>query len=203
MKKLLNEKNLLVHKFKNKTWFMCPVTVIYRNSQFIVFRISATSPTFRATDKNGNFSKLDAKYWNLSKGIWKDNNLTYLVPFDGSLAYGIITNFKNEKIKYYINFQEKINISKKIISTMDLELDFVIDAKNLKYHWKDIEEFYYLKSKHIFDDNIVNSLILNEKVLFSLFNKYRSYIDYFSCLNIVPKTFCGLYKYFPKDVEVN
>ncbi|OUB18760.1 hypothetical protein BK708_20660 [Bacillus thuringiensis serovar yunnanensis] len=196
------KRMILTHTLNNKTWFFCPVTIIAHNDNYIVFRISVGSPTFRAIDESGNYARMDSKHWNLSKAIWENHNLTYLVPFDAYIGYGVITDQNNRIINYYLNFQQKLEISYGVINTMDLELDFVINNYYTnEYHWKDLDEFNYLVSKQIFDENTLVKLIRDEKILLESFGSYKSELDIFSSKNLVTPCLNGLHKYIPDDVD--
>jgi hypothetical protein len=193
---------ILTHTLKDKTWFFCPVTVIFQNDSYIVFRISVGSPTFRAVDENGNYARMDSQYWNLSKTVWENYNLTYLVPFDAYIGYGALTDRNNQIIKYYLNFQQELRVSDGVINTMDLELDFVItNYSENEYEWKDLNEFNYLVSKRIFDENTLAKLIRDEEVLLESFKSYKSELDIFSSENLVAPSLDGLHKYIPDDVD--
>ena len=54
----------------------------------------------------------------ISKRVWKNNNLTYLVPYDEYIGYGVITDQHNTIGYYYLNFQDLIQVSKKVVNTL-------------------------------------------------------------------------------------
>jgi len=162
---------------------------LYQNYEFIVFRISINSKTYRASDKNGVFLRLGRNKWELRKTSWKENNLTYLVPFSGFIGYGVLTDSHDCFIEYYLNYQRRIRIIDNIIDTLDLECDFVIrDYSKKECYWKDIEEYKYLLSKEFFDKDITSKLTFDKKELLCLFEKYKLYLDIYSSKKVSTPT---------------
>lgn len=195
------ESMILTHTLKGRIWFMCPITLISKTTNYIAFRISVGSPVYRAVSSNGKNASLDATHWYLKKGDWKNNNLTYLVPYDEYVGYGVITDCHNNIGYYYLNFQDLIQVSKNVVNTLDFELDLVItDYEKQKYFWKDADQFHYLRSKHIFNSAAMENLKLDERELLESFEKYKADLDTFGTMNVESPSIEEFQKHIPFDL---
>ncbi len=184
-----NINNILIHYVNGRVWFLCPIVILNKTKEYIIFRICENVTVLRATDQEGNFAKMDAKNWVLRKMKWRDNNLTYLVPFNEYIGFGVLRDKNGIFKEYYLNYQTKMKTYNNIITMTDLEIDFVIkDFENKIYYWKDIDEFMRLSEMNIIPNNIIHKLSFNEKILFEKLSRYKSVLDNYSLIpSITPK----------------
>lgn len=174
----------LIHAVHDKVWFQCPVTILETTEQYLAFQIKAGTIVLRAADKAGNILKLGEQEWILKETLWRKNNLTYIVPFEGYIGYGILTDEKGSFVSYYLNFQDKLSLEGHKIKTLDFELDFVItDYEKKIYYWKDIKEFELLKSKHFFEPGVMENIQYDSEKMFFLLEKYKDKLDFYTQVN--------------------
>lgn len=177
------ERGEMIHKVGNRVWFRCGVNILEKTDEYIAFKICRDTPTLRAADKKGNALRLGCDDWILQKKVWVNNNLTYLFPYSDYIGYGILTDEDNRFISYYLNFQDQTSVKGNTITTLDYELDFVVnDFEKREYVWKDISEFEKLRDMGFFKSSIFDDFEYDEKRMFSKLEKYKSKLDYLSTL---------------------
>ena len=178
------ETGEMLHKIDDKVWFSCAVMILEKTDEYIAFRICRDTPTMRAADKEGKVLRLGCDEWTLKEQQWRDNDLTYIFPYEDYIGYGILTNKEKGFISYYLNFQDKVKIEGNKIITLDFELDFVVtDFDKRIFAWKDVEEFEKLRKEKFFKTDHFDDFEYDEEEMFFKLEKYKRHLDRLSAIN--------------------
>jgi hypothetical protein len=139
----------LRHSWRGKTWCFIPVTQLELSSDAVVLRIGADTEWLAACDAAGRRLRLGERLsWQLGRVRWTGKDLTYLIPFDAWLAFGLLNDAVTGEITdSYINFQQPIRAAAWGFDTLDLELDLTapwLAARPSAWRWKDRPRFLEL-----------------------------------------------------------
>ncbi|PST99761.1 DUF402 domain-containing protein [Photobacterium gaetbulicola] len=169
-----------------RTWCLIPITILKEDEQFIILRISCGTEWLAPIDNSGRHVRLgETKCWRLAPRVWLNKDLTYLIPKDKWLAYGITRRIegKNE-LEFYINFQRPLKKQSWGIDTLDLELDLVADVSKesaVNWRWKDVTRYVELCNTTFFSNrdriNVNRASILAKAEFEQVRNELLNYAE--------------------------